>query len=152
MFILYTERRMGRVDGIQDSIRKDNILDLDVIGTGSNTTGTAIDSRIITLVANENILINQLVGISDGKAVLADYASIRAIGVATNNVLTGANVKIQINGLVNIPNNTSNIYYLGATGSVRPYNYVVGKNLQRIATKISDTQILLDFSDFILME
>lgn len=142
----------GRVVGEQDSIRLDNILDINALGGGYSTNGTAIDSSIITLVANENILINQLVGITNGEAVLADYGGIKAIGIATNTAFSGADVKIRVSGLVNIPNNTSNIYYLGATGSVRPYNYVVGKNLQRIATKISDTQILLDFSDFILME
>lgn len=135
------------------SIPKEALIDTMELITNSSTVSSSdvADNRYITLIADADILADELIGLSNGKAVKADYASIKAIGIAITNATVGDSITVQISGLSNIDNNTALVYYLGATGSVRVYSYEVGKYLQRIAYKISDTQILLDFSEFILM-
>lgn len=143
---------MGRVSGRQDSIRKDNVLDLDTTGiSGSGGSVVVNDSSIITLVASVNISENQLVGLSAGLAILADYNSVPCIGVALDTVTANNVLRVKINGIVDVFNNTSSEYYLGSSGSARVFGYESGKYLQKIADKVSDNQILLNISDFVLM-
>ena len=122
-------------------------------GTGFSASPiiTANDSSIITLVARVDISENQLVGLSAGLAILADYNSVPCIGVALDTVTANYVLRFKINGIIDVFNNTAREYYLGSGGSVRAFGYESGKYLQKIADKVSDTQILLNISDFILM-
>jgi len=122
-------------------------------GTGFSASPiiTANDSSIITLVARVDISENELVGLSAGLAILADYNSVPCIGVALDTVTANNVLRVKINGVVDVFNNTASEYYLGSSGSVRVFGYESGKYLQKIADKVSDNQILLNISESVLM-
>lgn len=127
-------------------------------GSVSSSGGTSIDSSIITLKAGMNIAKNQLVGIDNGMgvgsiglAVLADYGGIPCVGIALDTVTENNVLRIKIQGIYDIFNNTANEYYLGATGNTRPYAYESNKLLQKVADKISDNQIFINIEKSILM-
>lgn len=120
-------------------------------GFGASPIITANDSSIITLVAGVNISKNELVGLSAGLAILSDYNSVPCVGVALDTVTANNVLRVKISGIMDVSNNTADEYYLGSIGSVRVFGYESGKYLQKIADKVSDNQILLNISDFILM-
>lgn len=142
---------MGRVEGEIDSIRRQSVLDL-VEGTASSvSTGTSTDSSIIKLVAGANITANQLVGLSGGLAVLADYTGVPCIGIALDTVTADNVLRIKIHGVFDIANNTASEYFLGSVGNVRPYSYESNKLLQKVADKINDNQIFINIGKSVLM-
>lgn len=126
---------------------------LDAIGSGTSSIGggSSIDSSIIKLVAGANITANQLVGLSGGLAVLADYTGVPCIGIALDTVTADNVLRIKIHGVFDIANNTASEYYLGLAGNVRPYSYESNKLLQKVADKIDDNHILINISNFVLM-
>ncbi len=149
---------MGRVEGEIDSIRKSSVLDLETGAFSSSSVSTSIDSSIITLVAGMNIAKNQLVGIDNGMgvgsiglAVLADYGGVPCVGIALDTVTENNTLRIKIQGIFDVFNNTANEYYLGATGNIRPYAYESNKLLQKVADKINDNQIFINIEKSVLM-
>lgn len=139
-----------RVSIEDNSIPNSAILDYG-ISSVTSSGGTSIDSSIITLVAGVNITSNQLVGISAGVAILADYTSVPCIGIALDTVTANSNLRIKIQGVFDVFNNTANEYYLGSDGNVRPYAYESNKLLQKVADKINDNQIFINIGKSVLM-
>ena len=147
-----------RVSIEDNSIPNSALLDGVVSGTSSSGGGSTIDSSIITLVAGMNIAKNQLVGIDNGMgvgsigmAVLADYGGVPCVGIALDTVTENNTLRIKIQGIYDVFNNTANEYYLGATGNIRPYAYESNKLLQKVADKINDNQIFIDIGKRVLM-
>ena len=147
-----------RIDIEDNSIPNSALLDGVVSGTSSSGGGSTIDSSIITLVAGMNIAKNQLVGIDNGMgvgsigmAVLADYGGVPCVGIALDTVTENDTLRIKIQGIYDVFNNTANEYYLGATGNIRPYAYESNKLLQKVADKINDNQIFINIGKSVLM-
>jgi hypothetical protein len=141
-----------RVSIEDNSIPNTAILDYGSSASVSSSGGSGVDSSIITLVAGVKITANQLVGLSGGLAVLADYTNVPCIGIALDTVTANSNLRIKIQGILNIFNNTANEYYLGSLGNVRAYSYESNKLLQKVADKIDNNRILLNISKSVLME
>ena len=141
-----------RVSIEDNSIPNTAILDYGSSASVSSSGGSGVDSSIITLVAGVKITANQLVGLSGGLAVLADYTNVPCIGIALDTVTANSNLRIKIQGILNIFNNTANEYYLGSLGNVRAYSYESNKLLQKVADKIDNNRILLNIQKSVLME
>lgn len=109
---------MGRVSGQQDSIRKDNILDLDsVYGNSSNSNSNSLQRLKITCA--ENIPINAGVCISD-----TGFALLATIQWVDNRELFGIS---STNGIMN---NDIELYNNGETITIENANFTIGAKIR----------------------